>query len=71
MINYILSLFLLYIFFSLFVIIEQIHSISAESPTVDIFPECGALTDHKIYFTLNGFNLTEMYIGNLLILKEI
>jgi hypothetical protein len=57
MINYILSLFLFTYFFSLFfVIIEQIHSISAESPNVKIFPPCGSLTDHRVYFTLNGFS---------------
>src|SRR5215210_6897845 len=56
MINYILSFLLLPIFFSLCVIIEQIQSISAQSPTIQIFPECGALSDHKIFFTVNGFN---------------
>ena len=57
MIKYNLSLLLFTYFFSLFfVIIEQIHSISAESPNVKIFPECGGLTDHRVYFTVNGFN---------------
>src|SRR5215210_506863 len=57
MIKYNLSFLLFTYFFSLiFVIIEQIHSISAESPNVEIFPECGGLTDHRVYFTVSGFN---------------
>jgi hypothetical protein len=33
----------------------RVHNISAESPTVEIFPECRTLPDHKIFFTVNGF----------------
>jgi hypothetical protein len=55
---YFIIIFFLHIFlrYFLFVIIEQIHSISAESPNVEIFPECGGFTDHRAYFTVNGFN---------------
>jgi hypothetical protein len=56
MTNIILSLILLPMVLLLFVIIEQIQSIRAESPNVEIFPSCGALTDHRVYFTINGFN---------------
>ena len=53
---YFIIIFFYLVFSAIFVIIEQIHSISAESPNVEIFPECGALTDHRVYFPVNGFN---------------
>lgn len=59
MIKYNLSLFpFLFMYFLLFAIIDRVPSISAiESPSVEIFPECGSLNDHRVYFTADGFNL--------------
>ncbi|MFB5599568.1 MAG: hypothetical protein ACE5SW_05000 [Nitrososphaeraceae archaeon] len=31
-------------------------SADAESPNVTIFPECGSTFDHRIFFSVNGFN---------------
>ncbi|MGI9012336.1 MAG: hypothetical protein ACR2F1_14290 [Nitrososphaeraceae archaeon] len=57
MIKYILSLDLLTIILFLLTTIEEVLYISAaESPSVEIFPECGSLYNHRVYFTVNGFN---------------
>ncbi|MGZ5547613.1 MAG: hypothetical protein ACXWFZ_06635 [Nitrososphaeraceae archaeon] len=57
MINYIvlLSLVFLTIFF-IYSIKAEIVPIFAESPSVKIFPNCGALSDHKIFFTVTSFS---------------
>jgi hypothetical protein len=57
MIQYILlSLHILLIsFFTISIILEPV-SINADSPIARISPECGILRDHRIDFTVNGFN---------------
>jgi hypothetical protein len=66
-----LSLVFLTISFFIYSIKAEIIPIVAESPIVKIFPDCGALSDHKIFFTVNGFSPNGNVLGNLLILKEI
>jgi len=58
MINYIvlLSLVFLIIPFFIYSIKAEIVPIFAESPIVKIFPDCGALSNHKIFFTVNSFS---------------
>jgi hypothetical protein len=58
MINYILLLSLVFLTISFFIysIKAEVVPIFAESPTVKIFPNCGALSDHKIFFTVTSFN---------------
>ena len=34
----------------------EIIPIAAETPIVKIFPDCGALSAHKIFFKVNGFS---------------
>ena len=51
-----LSLVFLTISFFIYSIKAEIIPIVAEPPIVKIFPDCGALSDHKIFFTVNGFN---------------
>src|SRR5680860_1456217 len=58
MINYIVLLSLVFLTISFFKdsIKAEIVPIFAESPTVKIFPNCGALSDHKIFFTVTSFS---------------
>src|SRR5215207_3733450 len=58
MINSIILLSLVFLTISFFIysIKMEIIPIVAESPIVKIFPDCGALSDHKIFFTVNGFS---------------
>ena len=51
-----LSLVSLTISFFIYDIKVEIVPIVAESPIVKIFPECGALSDHKIFFEVTGFS---------------
>lgn len=51
-----LPLVFLTISFFIYSIKTEIIPIVAESPIVKIFPDCGALSDHKIFFTVNGFS---------------
>ena len=51
-----LPLVFLTISFFIYSIKAEIIPIVAESPIVKIFPDCGALIDHKIFFTVNGFS---------------
>ena len=51
-----LSLVFLTISFFIYSIKAEIIPIVAEPPIVKIFPDCGALSDHKIFFTVNGFS---------------
>lgn len=51
-----LSLVSLTISFFIYDIKVEIVPIVAESPIVKIFPDCGALSDHKIFFKVNGFS---------------
>ena len=51
-----LSLVFLTISFFIYSIKAEIIPIVAEPPIVKIFPDCGALSDHKIFFTVDGFN---------------
>src|SRR5829696_4756087 len=58
MINSIILLSFVFLTISFFIysIKMEIIPIVAEPPIVKIFPDCGALSDHKIFFTVNGFN---------------
>ena len=60
MINYIvlLSVLLFFLTISFFIngIKVEIIPIAAETPIVKIFPDCGALSAHKIFFKVNGFS---------------
>jgi len=58
MIIYDLLLLLVSLTISFFIydIKVEIVPIVAESPIVKIFPECGALSDHKIFFEVTGFS---------------
>jgi hypothetical protein len=51
-----LSLVSLMISFFIYDIKVEIVPIVAESPIVKIFPDCGALSDHKIFFEVTGFS---------------
>ena len=51
-----LSLVSLTISFFIYDIKVEIVPIVAESPIVKIFPDCGALSDHKIFFEVTGFS---------------
>lgn len=51
-----LSLVSLTISFFIYDIKVEIVPIVAESPIVKIFPDCGALSAHKIFFKVNGFS---------------
>ena len=51
-----LSLVFLTISFFIYSIKAEIIPIVAEPPIVKIFPDCGALSDHKIFFTVIGFS---------------
>ena len=73
------SLFLLPIFFLLFVIIEQVHYLVQNLQLLRYFQNAESLTDHKIFFTVNGFisngnvhwefiNLNKIYIS-MVVLK--
>ncbi len=55
MINYIVLLSLVFLTISFFIysIKAELVPIFAESPTVKIFPNCGALSHHKIFFTVD------------------
>ena len=44
------------IFFYLYIKAEIIPIVAEPLPIVKIFPDCGALSDHKIFFTVNGFS---------------
>jgi len=58
MIIYILLLSLVSLTISFFIydIKVEIVPIVAESPIVKIFPDCGALSNHKIFFEVTGFS---------------
>jgi len=61
MINYIvllsiIFLVLLTVSFFIYNVKVEIVPITAETPIVKIFPDCGALNDHKIFFKVNGFS---------------
>jgi hypothetical protein len=58
MINSIVLLPLVFLTISFFIysIKAEIIPIVAEPPIVKIFPDCRALSDHKIFFTVNGFS---------------
>ncbi len=60
MINYIvlLSVLLFFLTISFFIngIKVEIVPIAAETPIVKIFPDCGALSTHKIFFKVNDFS---------------
>ncbi len=51
-----LSLVSLTISFFIYDIKVEIVPIVAESPIVKIFPDCGALSNHKIFFEVTGFS---------------
>ena len=53
-----LSIIIFFISFtiSFFLIDIKIDLIYSTSPIVNISPECGSLRDHRINFTVNGFN---------------
>jgi hypothetical protein len=61
MINYILLLSLSFVFLTISFFIygiqgEIVPFVAAETSNVKIFPDCGSITDHKIFFMVKGFS---------------